>query len=213
MGVGCFEFIPVEEQAQKMFASSTDNATVAKGYTTRRTGPVGRLARLILVGVFSLSLASIVDSRGSAHFRNPHILHEPLAWLLHLVLFVVFINLVGILAATLSTPVARRRWQVAVFLASLLVVALAGEVGRVTHGAFWGFPLADLVWWFDVLVLIEQIAATLLAIALGTPGCEIGVWAELMARKRREVAAPEQGLACVVGLHLIDAWEESRRIR
>lgn len=196
-----------------MFASSTGDAMVAKGYTTRRTRPVGRLVRLILAGVFSLSLASIVDSRGSAHFRNPHILHEPLAWLLHLALFVVFINLVGVLAATLSRPVAGRRCRVSVFLASLLVVAIAGEVGTVTQGAFWGFPLADLVWWFDVLMLVEQIAATLLATALGTPGCEMGVWAELLARKRGDVATTEQGLACVVGLHLIDAWEEARRIR
>jgi hypothetical protein len=46
-----------------------------------RTGPIGRLARLVLAGAFLLTLLAIVDSRGSARFRNAHILTEPSAWL------------------------------------------------------------------------------------------------------------------------------------
>jgi hypothetical protein len=165
-----------------------------------------------MLGVFVATLGSIIDSRGSAHFRNPHILQEPLAWLLHVLLFVVFIEVVGTLSATLRGPRVRTRYQIGAAAVSAAAVVVAGLVGMVLSGAFWGFPLADLVWYFDVLVLVEQVAATLLAVALGTPGCEIGVWADLLARARGGPASPSEGLACIVGLHALDAWE-ARRVR
>jgi hypothetical protein len=53
--------------------------------------------------------------------------------------------------------------------------------------------------------------ALVLAIALGTPGCEIGVWPELIARVRGGRASASAGLACIVGVHLVDAWEARHR--
>src|SRR5713226_4950628 len=91
--------------------------------TTNRTGPIGRLARLGLAGAFALTFLSIVDWRGSARFRNPHILSEPSAWLLHVLMFVVFLVLVGALAAALAGPGAKRRWQVRAVVAVIVVVA------------------------------------------------------------------------------------------
>lgn len=44
-----------------------------KDLETLRTGPVGRLLRLGMAVAAALTLASIVDSHGSARFRNPHI--------------------------------------------------------------------------------------------------------------------------------------------
>jgi len=175
-----------------------------------RTRPVGRLARLALALLYTASLLSIVDRRGSAHFRNPHILTEPLPWLLHLVMFTSFLLLIGALASALAGTGAKRRWQLRAFVACVLTVAVAAVIGLVTQGSAWGFPLADLVWWFDVLMLIEGLVATLLAIALGTPGCEIGVWPELLMQAGWGTARPEEGLACIVGLHLIDRWEAHR---
>jgi hypothetical protein len=67
----------------------------------RQTGPLGRLARLGLFTLFAVSLYSIVDGQGSARFRNPHILSEPSAWLLHVTMLIVFVVLVGTLAAAL----------------------------------------------------------------------------------------------------------------
>jgi hypothetical protein len=184
---------------------------VAEGAATiQRTGPVGRLARTVLAGAYAAAFLSIVDRRGSAHFRNPHILGEPLAWFLHLLMFTTFLFLVGALALALGGPAARRRWQVSAVVASIAIVTAAGVIGKLMQGSVWGFPLADLVWWFDVLMLTEGFVATVLAIALGTPGCEIGVWPELLARVGGRSATSEQGLACIVGLHLIDAWEARR---
>src|SRR5258708_5962798 len=176
-----------------------------------RTGPVGRLARAFLAGAYAVTLLSIVDGRGSARFRNPHILTEPTAWLLHLLMFISLVILAGALATTLFGPAARRRFQIAALAAVVTAVAIAGLIGVLTRGMAWGFPLADLVWWFDVLMLSEGLVATVAAIILGTPGCEIGVWSELLARARGRDFEAETGLACVVGLHWLDAWEARGR--
>ena len=175
-------------------------------YVYQPTGPLGRLARLVLTVVYALVLLSIVDSRGSARFRNPHILTEPAMWLLDAVMFITFILLVG----ALTGPTARRRAQIAAVIGSVLAVAFAAALGIVIDGAGWGFPLADVVWWFDVVMLVEGGVALVLAVVLRFPGCEIGVWRELLARARGGTARPEEGLACIVGLHLLDTWEARR---
>jgi len=177
-----------------------------------RTGPLGRVARAVLATAYAATFLSIVDWRGSARFRNPHILSEPTAWFLHLLMFTTFVILVGALATTLAGPAAKRRFQVGAIGASVTVVAIAALIGLGTRGAAWGFPLADVVWWFDVLMLSAGLVATLLAIILGTPGCEIGVWSELVARRRGGHAETHVGLACIVGLHLLDAWEARTRV-
>lgn len=92
-----------------------------------------------------------------------------------------------------------------------VVVVIAFELATVAvNGTRWGFPLADLVWWFDVTMLLEGLVATLLSIGLGLPGCEIGVWALFISRAHGSKALPEEGLACVVGLHYLDSWEARR---
>jgi hypothetical protein len=180
------------------------------GTRAQRTGPVGRLARLVLAALFAYPLFSIIGPGGSSRFRNPHILSEPSAWLLHILMLTIFVILAGALASALAGQRARRPWQAAALIGAAAAVVIAGGIGMIERGAFWGFPLADLVWWFDVLVLIEQVAATLLAIGLGTPGCEIGVWPALIVRARGQAPSQESGLACIVGLHLIDRWESGR---
>jgi len=123
----------------------------------------------------------------------------------------IYVLLVGALATAVIGPASRRRAQLiaAVILGS--GVGLAGLLGQVAYGAAWGFPLADLVWTFDVIMLAEQVFALILAIVLGTPSCEIGVWAELIARFRARRSSTVDGLACVIGLHLLDRWEMRRR--
>jgi hypothetical protein len=176
--------------------------------TVSRTGPIGRLARLVIAAVYAATLLSIADSRLSARFRNPHVLTEPAVWLVHVVMFITFVILVGALASAAT----KRRWQIGAVVALAAAVGVAALIGLVTRGAAWGFPLADLVWWFDVLMLVEGLAASALAAVLGTPGCEIGVWNELRTRAGGGSFRPEDGLACIVGLHLLDGWEARRRL-
>jgi hypothetical protein len=178
---------------------------------SQRTGPLGRLARLALALVFAATLWSIVGPDGSARFRNTHILTEPSAWLLHLLMAVIYILLVGAVSHALWGAGSVRRAQLiaAVVLGGSLCIT--GLIGQFVYGDAWGFPLADLVWCFDVTMLAEQVVALLLAIVLGTPGCEIGVWAELIARRRGTRSSTVNGLACIVGLHLLDQWEGTTR--
>src|SRR6266849_2416313 len=79
----------------------------------RRTGTLGRLARLVLLVVFAGSLYSIVDGHGSARFRNPHILTEPSAWFLHVTMLMVFVILAGTIASTIVGTRAVFRVQIA----------------------------------------------------------------------------------------------------
>jgi len=169
------------------------------------------MARLALLVVSVASLLSVVGPRGSAQFRNPLILSEPLAWFLHTAMFVTFVTLVGALASSLAGPRVGRRWQIGAVVVSVAAVASAAVIGVATEGAVWGFPLADLVWSFDVLNRVQLTAAEVLAVALGTPSCAIGVWSELLARAGRGTARSEDVLDCTVGLHLVDAWEDKRR--
>jgi hypothetical protein len=180
---------------------------------SQRTGPLGRLARLILAIVFAATLWSIVGPDGSARFRNAHILTEPSAWLLHALMAVIYILLIGALAQAAWGGRSARRAQLiaAVVLGGSL--GITGLIGQFVYGAVLGFPLADLVWWFDVALLTEQVVALILAIVLGMPGCEIGVWAELIARRRGTRSSTVDGLACIVGLHLLDRWEMQRSTR
>lgn len=177
-----------------------------------RTGPIGRVARVVLAAAYAVSLASITGPRLAAQFRNPHILSEPLAWVLHSVMFVTLVLLAGAIGFAFGGAGARRRWQIGAVVVAAVTVAAFEIATRVFYGVGWGFPLADLVWWFDVVMLVEGLVATLLSAVIGLPGCEIGVWPLFIARFRGGKALPEEGLACVVGLHYLDAWE-ARRFR
>ena len=171
-----------------------------------RTGPLGRLARLGLSAAFAGSLYSIVDRSGSARFRNPHILTEPSAWLLHVTMLIVFVVLVGTIASTTGRAHLMRRIQIMAVAGLLGIGAVAAVIGQAASGVVWGFPLADLVWWFDVVMLALGFASAVLAVVLGTPGCEMGVLQDLVACLRRRPSSADAA-PCVVGLHALDAWE------
>ena len=98
-----------------------------------------------------------------------------------------------------------RRTTLAVLAAAAVAAAIVGEVRA---GAVWGPPLSDLVWALEVAMLLETIVALLLAVALGTRGCEIGVWADIAARLRGRAPSPP---LCIIGLHHLDEWELRRR--
>ena len=177
---------------------------------TRSTGPIGRFARLGLAVALSASVFSLVDQGGVVAFRNPSVPTEVMVWILTVAMVASLAALVGALAAAAGSS-SPRRWQlgaVGLFVATGVAAAL---IGWTTSGAVWGFPLADLVWWFDLLMLLQIIVALLIAIVLRTPGCEVGVWPALAARTRGTGSEPGAGLACIVGLHFVDAWEADVR--
>ena len=154
-----------------------------------RTGQVGRLARLLLAAVMALSLYSIADQGGPSSFRDPSKLTEPITWVLHAAMLAVFVLLVGQLAGATVGLAPARRWQLAALVGLAVTLAAAAATARIASGALWASPLFEVVWTFDAVMLVETIVALLLAITLGTPGCEVGVWPELTARLRGPDAA------------------------
>ena len=198
-------------KSQTTSSQAMGHAPRTSAARTDRTGPIGRLARLILAAGLGLSLASVVDQGGVVGFRSPSVLTEPSVWLLDGAMLALFVHLVGRLASALAGEAAARRWQLGAVAGLMVTGAVAAFIGRAFFGAVWGFPLADLVWAFDVLMLGQTVVGLLLAIALGTPGCEVGVWPELIARRRGERVASSAGPACLVGLDLLDRWEARRR--
>ena len=173
-----------------------------------RTGPVGRAVRLLLAAVFAYGLATLVDQGGPASVRDPENLTDApfvVVTIAMVAVYAVFVREVAKLVR--GEAFATTAWKVALSLLAA-AVASAAVVGDLRSGKVWGSPLSDLVWALDVAMLVETIAALPLAVALGTPGCEIGVWAEIAARLRGRPASPPP---CIIGLHHLDQWELRRR--
>ena len=174
----------------------------------RRTGPIGRTVRLLLAGGFTYGLATLVDQGGPASIRDREELTDAPFVVVTIAMVAVYVVLVTELAKLVAgEQVAKRaRWiALAVLAATATTTAVVGEV---RNGAVWGSPLSDLVWTLDVAMLLQTIVALLLAVVLGTRGCEIGVWADIVARLRGSQAP---GPICIIGLHHLDEWELRRR--
>jgi hypothetical protein len=89
----------------------------------------------------------------------------------------------------------------------------AGELTAwIPSGGVWASPFTDLVWGFDALMLVETIVALMVAIVIGTPACEVGVWPELIGRLGGADAAALPRPICVIGLHFVDEWEARSRV-
>jgi hypothetical protein len=128
-------------------------------------------------------------------------------------MLVLFVLLAGQLAAAMAGPATVRRWQIRALAGLALVLGAGALTAWIASGEVWSSPLPELVWGFDALMLVETIVALLIAIGLGTPGCEVGVWPELIGRLRGSDAALTTRPICVIGLHFVDDWEAHRRER
>jgi hypothetical protein len=175
-----------------------------------RTGPLGRLARLALAAIAIESFASIADQGGPSSFQGARSLTEPSLLILDALMVVLFAALVGVIATSVGGKGPADRWSVGALIVTGVAVGLAAVASQLAHGTIWDSPLSDLVWWFDAVMLLETILALVLAVVIGLPGCEIGVWPLLFARARGD-RRPIRPVGCVVGLHLIDNWEASRQ--
>jgi hypothetical protein len=183
----------------------------AKKGPAERTGPVGRAVRLLLAFGFAYGFATVVDQGGPASVREPETLTSDVPFV---VLTIAMVAVYAVLVAELAKIIAGEAVAKIARSVALVVLgaaaAIAAIVGELRSGAVWGSPLSDLVWTLDVAMLGQTIVALLLAVALGTRGCEIGVWGDIAARLRGEPASPP---ICIIGLHHLDAWEARRRAR
>ncbi|MGH8946215.1 MAG: hypothetical protein ACRDVL_08700 [Acidimicrobiia bacterium] len=175
----------------------------------QRTGPVGRSLRLILavaVGTLvALRLATFAH-RGPTGYRDPSVLTDVSLWTLTVIVVLSLVDFAGRFAPGLErfSPAARRK---ATIIALVAAIVISAAIGLVLRGAIWGFPLADLWWWLNTAYLVQLALAFGLAALVAAPGCEQGVWRELLGRRGSASHSP---LSCVIGLHALDAWEADR---
>jgi hypothetical protein len=183
-------------------------ATKTKPLGAPRTGPVGRAVRFLLAVGFGAALATLVDQGGPASVHDPEALTDWSYVALTIGMTAVYGVLVGELAKLVGGEAVTKTARTVALVLLAGATAVAAAVGALRSGAVWGSPLSDLVWALDVTMLLETIVALFVAVVLGTPGCEIGVWGELGARLRGRPASPP---LCIIGLHHLDNWELRRR--
>ena len=189
----------------------TPNGLDARVGPAERTGPIGRAVRVLLEAGFVYGFATLVDQGGPAAVRDPDTLTGDAPFV---VLTITMVALYAVLVSELAKivggePVAKRARSLALVVLGA-AAAVAAIVGELRAGAVWGSPLSDLVWGLDAAMLLQTIVALPIAVVLGTPGCEIGVWGDIAARLRGEPASPP---ICIIGLHHLDEWEARRRAR
>jgi hypothetical protein len=180
----------------------------ARAGRSERTGPVGRIVRLLLAVGFTYAFATLVDQGGPASVRDPETLTEPLFVVLTIAMVAVYAVLVSELTKIVAGEAVAKTARTVALIVLGLAAAVAAVVAEVRSGAVWDSPLSDLVWTLDVAMLLQTIVALLIAVGLGTRGCEIGVWGDIAARVRGTPAAPA---ICIIGLHHLDEWESRRR--
>lgn len=182
-----------------------------RGLRTPRTGALGRVARVVLLAVLAILFGSLLDEDGAVGLRSSSPAEEPGLLLATAVMGVILVGLAGELGRVLVNDEAPRRWRLVASAGLVAPIAVSAAVAWRTSGAIWAFPLVDVIWWFDVLTLGQTIVALPVAIVLGTPGCEVGVWPELIYRLRRKQVSGPPRVVCVIGLDLVDKWEARRR--
>jgi Sec-independent protein secretion pathway component TatC len=169
-----------------MAARSTNIPTV-EADTPPRNGPVGRAVRVLLAVAGIWFTYHVWVQRG---FIFTHV-DVPLT------------ALVAFSTYTIGGLFGQARRA----LATLAVVAaVAAGLAIMWEGNLWAPPLSWLVWGLGDGFLAVITITMFVAVFVGTPGCELGVLAEVTPRLRRQTRRFE-GVFCLVGLHKLDAWE------
>jgi hypothetical protein len=165
----------------------------------RRSGPVSRLARLLLGGLLGLGALDLWRA-DLAGWAEPDTATESGVVIITLIMFVSVPDVVE----TLSRRPWGRRSQALVLAAA----GVAAIVGLTTGGGLWVGPLNWLVYGFDLVLLSVISVAMLVSLAVGTPGCEMAALIEV-GQRVRGTYDPENPpyRHCVAFLSQLDAWE------
>ncbi len=158
-----------------------------------RAGPIGRLARVALGGVFLWFLYRFVTHR-------TEIVHPGNLALYLWALIGIHSHALGALIPLLKKT--RRRW-------TLLGIGVGGTVilDLLHYGHWWATPLATVLYGLAVSAQGILGIGLLLAAWLGYVGCESTVWDNLRHRSRAPRIAP-----CLL-FDPLDRWEQARRQR
>lgn len=159
----------------------------------QRTGPVGRLARLVLAAAGAWLTYDLWIDR-TAVFENTGPLDEPF-----------LLALAAVVAYAVYDLAKAAGWgRLVLAVLAAVAVALIG-IAWVTGGPLWAPPLTWLLWGVAVAGLVSVTLLLLIAVIVGTPGCELGIVREVLVRHRGD--SHDSPMFCLAGLRAIDAWE------
>ncbi len=163
-----------------------------------RTGPVGRVARLVLGGSVGSVVYGLWVGRLAIFSPSEGLLNPGLLMVTGLVLYGVY---------TVADDLFGWGWRSLAVLGLLAVAAAVVTVGWA--GTLWAGPFTWLVWGLNISVLTVIVITVLFAVILGTPGCEVGVLRGL-ARRLGGSVNDDKPMFCLVGLGALDRWESGQ---
>jgi hypothetical protein len=171
---------------------------------SQRIGPIGRLVRALGAVVMALFAFDWLEA-GMAWFGQASTPSNPWVWVV-----------TGLAASyglhQLPDSGFGRPWGERVLATVGGLFVLIAVVTLSLHGELWAPPLTTSLYGLNVAFLFVVSLSYLVAVFLGTPGCEVGGLGELI-RRIRGVADPanQDAMWCIAGIHGLDKWEADRR--
>jgi hypothetical protein len=182
-----------------MKAANPGKDTYVPAGTLPKPGWVGRAVRLVLgalllQGAFTIGMGfeQLRDARG-----------VPDSIILWVVAALLFLSMREVIDLGLGVSWGRKAQMVTVLLAGLTIA-----LDFVFYGRLWAPPLGILFYVWALLIALPLGIALVLAGLLGTPGCEMRAYAELLARLRGRSASEHY---CPGGFDFVDRREARLR--
>jgi len=172
----------------------------------RRTGPVGRVVRVLGTALMAWFVFQWLEA-GMTWFSSPSTPAN--LWVWAVTGLAVYYGLYQLPESGFGRP-----WGVRVVATSGGILAAVAVVTLAVQGEPWAAPLTGVLYGLNVGFLIAVTVSYLVAVFLGTPGCEVGGLGELIRRLRHEPNLDNQdAMWCIAGLNSLDRWEAGRRQR
>lgn len=166
-----------------------------------RTGPVGRIARAVGAVVISAVAYEWIEA-GMEWFSRTSTPANPMVWAVTVP--AGYYGLYQFPDFAFGRP-----WGKRVVIASTGIFATVVVATIAVQGELWGAPLTTILFWLAVSFLIAVALSYLVAIFLGTPGCEVGGLAELVRRIRhRSHSDDHDAMWYVAGLHILTGGKQ-----
>jgi hypothetical protein len=184
-----------------MQTSETDRLPQA---TSQRIGPIGRLVRVFGAVVMTLFAFDWLEA-GMTWFGQASTPSNPWVWVV--TGLAAYYGLHQLPDSGFGRP-----WGERVLATAGGIFVLIAVVTLSLHGELWAHPLTTVLYGLNVAFLFVVSLSYLVAVFLGTPGCEVGGLGELI-RRLRGVPDPanQDAMWCIGGIHCLDQWEANRR--
>ncbi|MGH8912913.1 MAG: hypothetical protein ACRDZM_00160 [Acidimicrobiia bacterium] len=169
-----------------------------------RIGPIGRVARMAGAVIMSLVAFDWLEA-GMTWFGEASTAGNPSVWIV--TALAAYYGLHQLPDSGFGRP-----WGERVLATTGGLFVVTAVVTLLLRRELWAHPFTTILYGFDVGFLFVVAISYLVAVFVGTPGCEVGGLGELI-RRLRGVPDPadHEAMWCIGGIHRLDQWEERRR--